>query len=98
MHFRSLLTVYLPEITPDPEWEKDISTAIEELKALHPGKIMDNVLHGMRIEGLTNIANAFARELLPVIRETMERFNCCTEDKRIYLIKTAFHRLSYEHI
>ena len=34
MHFRSLLAVYLPEITPDPEWEKDISTAIEELKAL----------------------------------------------------------------
>lgn len=82
MHFRSLLTVYLPEIAPDPEWEKDISTAIEELKNLHPGKIMDNVLHGMRIEGLINISNAFARELVPVIRETMERFNCCTEDKR----------------
>ena len=82
MHFRSLLTVYLPEVNPDPEWEKDISTAIEELKSLHPGKIMDNVLHGIRIEGLTNIANAFARELLPVIRDTMERFNYCTEDKR----------------
>ena len=82
MHFRSLLTVYLPEITPDPEWEKDISTAIEELKNLHPGKIMDNVLHGMRVEGLINNSNAFARELVPVIRETMERFNCCTEDKR----------------
>lgn len=53
MHFRSLLAVYLPEITPDPEWEKDISTAIEELKALYPGIIMDNELHGMRIEGLT---------------------------------------------
>ena len=82
MHFRSLLAVYLPEITPDPEWEKDISTAIEELKALYPGIIMDNELHGMRIEGLTNIANAFARELLPVIRNIMESFNCCTEDKR----------------
>ena len=45
MHFRSLLTVYLPEVNPDPEWEKDISTAIEELTALQPGKIMDNVLH-----------------------------------------------------
>ena len=82
MHFRSLLTVYLPEVNPDPEWEKDISTAIEELKSLPPGKIMDNVLHGIRIEGLTNIANAFARELLPVIRDTMERFNYCTEAKR----------------
>lgn len=82
MHFRSLLTVYLPEVTPEPEWEKDISAAIEELKHIQPQKIMDNVIHEMRIEGLTNIANAFARELTPVIRETMERFNCETEDKR----------------
>lgn len=22
MHFRSLLTVYLPAVEPDPEWEK----------------------------------------------------------------------------
>ena len=29
-----------------------------------------------------NISNAFARELVPVIPETMERFNCCTGDKR----------------
>ena len=29
MHFRSLLTVNLTAVTPDPEWEKDISKAIE---------------------------------------------------------------------
>ena len=36
MHFRSLLTVNLPAVTPDPEWEKDISKAIEELHSLQP--------------------------------------------------------------
>ena len=43
MHFRSLLTVNLPAVTPDPEWEKDISKAIEELHSLQPqpGIIMD---------------------------------------------------------
>ena len=46
MHFRSLLTVNLPAVTPDPEWEKDISKAIEELHSLQPqpGIIMDNVM------------------------------------------------------
>lgn len=82
MHFRSLLTVYLPEITPDPEWEKEISNKIEELKSFNSESIGDSVMHGMYIESLTNISNAFARELAPVIRNTMERFNCCTEDKR----------------
>lgn len=84
MHFRSLLTVNLPAVTPDPEWEKDISKAIEELHSLQPqpGIIMDNVMLQIHIERLNSINNTFGRELIPVIHETMERFNCCTEDKR----------------
>ena len=81
MHFRSLLTVNLPAVTPDPEWEKDISKAIEELHSLQPqpGIIMDNVMLQIHIERLNSINNTFGRELIPVIHETMERFNCCTE-------------------
>ena len=36
----------------------------------------------IHIERLNSINNTFGRELIPVIHETMERFNCCTEDKR----------------
>lgn len=84
MHFRSLLTVNLPVVTPDPEWENDISKAIEELQSLQPqpGKVMDNVMLQIHIERLNSIKNTFGRDLIPVIREAMERFNCCTEDKR----------------
>ena len=84
MHFRSLLTVNLPATTPDPEWEKDISKTLEELHSLQPqpGKIMDNVMLEIHMERLNSIKSTFGRELIPVIREVMERFNYCTEDKR----------------
>lgn len=84
MHFRSLLTVNLPATTPDPEWEKDISKTLEELHSLQPqpGKIMDNVMQEIHMERLNSIKSTFGRELIPVIREEMERFNYCTEDKR----------------
>lgn len=57
MHFRSLLTVNLPAVTPDSEWEKDISKAIEELHSLQPqpGIIMDNVMLQIHIERLNSI-------------------------------------------
>lgn len=82
MHFRSLLTVYLPEIQPDPEWEKDISTTLEEVSKLPPGQIIENVLQRINMERLNCVSNAFGRELTPVIREVMERFYYETEDKR----------------
>lgn len=82
MHFRSLLTVYLPEIQPDPEWEKEISTTLEEVSKLPPGKIIEGVLQRINMESLNCVSNAFGRELTPVIREVMERFYYETEDKR----------------
>lgn len=82
MHFRSLLTVYLPEVQPDPEWEKDISATLEELRELPPGKIVERVLHRINMENLNCISNAFGRELTPVVREVMERFYYETEDRR----------------
>ena len=82
MHFRSLLTVYLPEVTPDPEWEQDVTTALEVMDQPQIGKIIENVILRIRLEGLNNIRTTFGRELTPVIRDVMERFNCCTEDKR----------------
>ena len=33
-------------------------------------------------EGMNNISTTFGREVTPVIRDVMERFNCGTEDKR----------------
>lgn len=95
MHFRSLLTVNLPATTPDPEWEKDISKTLEELRSSQAEKIMDNVMLRIHSEMLNSIGNSFGRELIPVIREKMERFNYGTEDRRF--LEFEDHTSEYLH-
>lgn len=82
MHFRSLLTVYIPDVQQEPEWENDISEKIKIAEDLPGSKIAHNVMRKILIEEMCNVSTAFGRELNPVIRDTMERFNCGTEDKR----------------
>ena len=85
MHFRSLLTVYLPAVEPDPEWEKEVVDQVKQMRESQPeniGSIGQKVMLDIFYEGMNNISTTFGREVTPVIRDVMERFNCGTEDKR----------------
>ena len=85
MHFRSLLTVYLPAVEPDPEWEKEVADQVKQMRESQPeniGSIGQKVMLDIFYEGMNNISTTFGREVTPVIRDVMERFNCGTEDKR----------------
>lgn len=82
MHFKSLLTVYLPTITPDLEWEKEVTDKIVLAQSMSQEKSKYSFMRNIFLEEIRNIATTFGRELTPVIRQTMERFNCYTEDKR----------------
>lgn len=44
MHFRSLLTVYLPAVEPDPEWEKEIAEQVENILRLIGEKLLTSSL------------------------------------------------------
>lgn len=85
MHFRSLLTVELLEITPDPEWEKTVSVKLREAEQEHVEKLGNQVLHEILYQKLNNISTTFGRELNSAVCEVMERFDCGTQDKR-YLV------------
>ena len=39
MHFRSLLTVYLPAVEPDPEWEKEVADQVKQMRESQPENI-----------------------------------------------------------
>ena len=85
MHFRSLLTVYLPAVEPDPEWEKEVADQVKQMRDSQPEQIDSigqKVMLDIFYEGMNNISTTFGREVTPVIRDAMERFNCGTEDKR----------------
>ncbi len=101
MHFRSLLAVELPEVTPDPAWEaevqKDIERASADVKEENGDKIMQNVLRKMTIRTMVNVSTAFGRELSPVISEAMERFFCETEDPRYREFEDMTEELTTEY-
>ena len=82
MHYKSLLTVYLPEITPDPEWEKEIMDKIASIQSQPQKKEVFPFMRNLIIGDLKNISTAFGRELTPVIHKAMERYNYNTEDER----------------
>lgn len=85
MHFRSLLTVYLPAVEPDPEWEKEVADQVKQMRESQPEQLDSigrKVMLDIFYEGMNNISTTFGREVTPVIRDVMERFNCGTEDKR----------------
>lgn len=82
MHYKSLLTVYLPEVTPEPVWEKEIADKIAFIKS-EPHKIGKySFMQELIIGDLKNISTAFGRELTLVIHKAMERYNYNTEDER----------------
>lgn len=97
MHFRSLLTVELPEIIPDPEWEKSVSDKIKEAEQDCSEALGRRVLHEILYEKLNNVSTAFGRELNSVVCEVMERFDCGTQDKRYLEFEdhTEEYRSSY---
>ena len=83
MHFRSLLTVYLPAVEPDSEWEKEVADQVKQMRESQPeniGSIGQKVMLDIFYEGMNNISTTVGREVTPGIRDVMERFNCGTED------------------
>ncbi len=82
MHFRSLLTVELPEIKPDPQWEKVVADKIAFTTDNQGNTLSSKVMNDIFIENMNNISTAFGRELTLVIREVMERYSCETENPK----------------
>ena len=83
MHFRSMLFVELPAVQKDPQWEQQVQERMEEVKAQHPGKIMEKVLLEIQIGMLSNVRTTFGRELTEVIHKTMARFVYETDDPKL---------------
>lgn len=79
MHFKSLLTVELPEVQEDQEWELEVSRRIEELSKK---TTEDPIMPKIYLERLNNIRTAFSRELHSKIVDIMDAYCYETEDLR----------------
>lgn len=98
MHFRTMLFVDLPATQQNSEWEKQVLDRMDEMKAKHPSKTIENALLGLYLGKLTTVQTTFGLELTKVIHDVMERFYCDTQDLRYLTFddKTEEYQTEFE--
>lgn len=80
MHFSYLVTVDIPQITPDPQYDQMIQDRITEIKESMNGDDKSDFMKGIALTELLGLQNEFARQVSHEIANVMEPFSEGTED------------------
>lgn len=81
MHFISLVTVEIPEITENQAKNQEIENCLKELRESYK-QDSKNIVLELQIERLLGLATKFARTVDYEVGEIMEPYNICTEDPK----------------
>ena len=81
MHFISLVTVEIPELTEGQAVNQEVKKCLEELKAAYK-RDPKNIVLELQIERLEGLTTEFARTVDYEISEIMESYDAGTEDPK----------------
>ena len=82
MHYQALVTVELPKVERDFEYEQKMKERISTLKLLKEKSDICNVLNYFLMGHFICISTAFGRELTKSVHEVMDEFSFETENKK----------------
>ena len=80
MHYQALLTVELPTVKRDPEYEQKMKKRINTLRSLKEKSVTMDVLSHFLMEHMVCVSTAFGRDLAKIVYEVMDEFSHETEN------------------